>query len=49
MLFTKFYLMQGKKQKPGLYLQEAGNTLALNSYFFCQKIDKETPFGKMKC
>ena len=27
MLSTHFYLCQGKKQKPGLYLQQAGNKL----------------------
>ena len=31
MLFTRFYLCQ-KKQKPGLYLQQAGNKL-LNMFF----------------
>ena len=49
MLLTHFYLMEGKKKKPGLYLQQAGNTLALNSQLFCQEIDKKTPFGKMNC
>ena len=30
MLFTHLYLTQGKKQKPGLYLQQAENNLTLN-------------------
>ena len=41
MLFTHFYLVQGKKEKPGLCLQQAGNTLALNP-LSCQQIDKNT-------
>ena len=32
MLFTHFCLCQGKKQKAGLYLQQAGNKL-LNMFF----------------
>ena len=36
-----------KKQKPGLYLQQASNTLALNPKLFYQQIDKKAPFGKM--
>ena len=49
MLFTHFYLMSEKQQKPGLYLQQAGNILALNPQIFCQQIDKKTPFDKMNC
>ena len=48
-LFTHFYLMQGKKWKPDLSLQQAENILALNSQLSCQQIDKKTPFGKMNC
>ena len=39
--FTHFYFMQEKKKAPGLYLQQAGNILALNVQLFCQKIDKK--------
>ena len=49
MLFTHFYLMSEKQQKSGLYLQQAGNILALNPQIFCQQIDKKTPFDKMNC
>ena len=41
--------MQGKKWKPGLYLQQAENIWALNLQLFCQQIDKKTHFGKMNC
>ena len=41
--------MEGKKWKPGLYLQEAVNTLALNRQLLCQQIDKKIPFGKVNC
>ena len=40
MLFTHFYHLQGKKYKPGLYLQQAG-TLPLNPKLFCQQIDQK--------
>ena len=50
MLFTHFYLMQGKKWKPVLHLQQAGNILTLNPQLFCQQIvKKKAPFGKMNC
>ena len=48
MLFTHFYLMQRKKWKPGLHLQQE-YILALNSQRFCQQIDKNILFGKMNC
>ena len=41
MLFIHFYLLEEKKLKPCLYRQRVGNTLALNSKFFCQQIDKK--------
>ena len=41
MLLAHFYPMYRKKQKPGLYLQEAGNTLTLKPQLFCQQIDKK--------
>ena len=47
-LFTYFYLMSGKNQKPGLYLQQAGNNLGLNLQLFCQQVEK-TLFEKMNC
>ena len=40
--------MQGKKQKPGLYLQWADNFMALNSQIFCQQIEKKTNHWKNK-
>ena len=40
-----FILCKEKKLKPGLYLQQADNTLALNP----QQIDKKAPFDKMNC
>ena len=52
MLFTQFFLMQGKKWKPGgciSSLQQAENISALNLQVFCQQISKETPFVKMIC
>ena len=39
-LFTHFYY------KPDLYLQQAGNTLALNPQLFCQQVDKKHPLVK---
>ena len=36
MLITDFYM----------YLQQAGNTLALNPKLFCQQIDKKHPLVK---
>ena len=36
MLLTHFYPMSRKKKKPGLYLQQAGNTLTLNPQRFSQ-------------
>ena len=42
MLFTHFYFMQRKKQKPILHLQQAENILALNPQVFCQQINKNT-------
>ena len=44
--FTHFYFMQEKKKAPGLYLQQAGNILALNVQLFCQKIDKKYRMAK---
>ena len=41
MLFTHFYLMQGKKMKLVLYLQQAENILALKPNIFCQEINKK--------
>ena len=41
--------MQEKKKKPGLYLQQADNILALNAQLSCQQIDKKILFGKMNC
>ena len=38
--------MQEKKKAPGLYLQQAGNILALNVQLFCQKIDKKYRMAK---
>ena len=37
-LFTHFYLMKRKKniQKPGLYIQQSENILAVNLQLFCQ-------------
>ena len=32
-----------------MYLQQAGDTLALNLQLFCQQINKKIPFGKMDC
>ena len=50
MSFTHFYLMQGKKWKPGLYLQQVDNILELHPQLFYQEIDKKNlPFGKMNC
>ena len=43
MLFTYFYFMYRKKKKPGLCLQLAPNTLALNLQLFCQQIYKNNP------
>ena len=34
--------MKGRKWKPGLYLQQAGDTLAFNPQIFCQQIYKNT-------
>ena len=34
--------MQGKKQKPGLYLQQSDNILALNPELFFQQFNKNT-------
>ena len=43
-------LCKAKKWKPGSYIQEEGNTMALNPQLLCQQIDKKkTPFGKMNC
>ena len=37
-----------EKQKPGLYLQQAGNkATTLNPQLFYEQIDKKIPFGKM--
>ena len=49
MLFTHFYLMYGKNQKPGMYHQQSGNNLALNPYFSVNNLAKQPPFGKMNC
>ena len=41
---THFYLMQGKKKdRLGLYLQQADNILALIPQLFCQQINKKYP------
>ena len=37
-----------EKNKPALYLQQAGYTLALNPQLFVNKLT-ETPFGKLNC
>ena len=50
MMFTHFYLLQGKKQKSGLYLQQAENILTFNRQLFCQQIDKRKLLtSKMNC
>ena len=46
-LFTDFYLKE--KNKSGLHLQQAGNTLALNPHFSVNKKLTKAPFGKMNC
>ena len=38
-----------EKGKPGLYLQQVENVLALSPQLFCQQIDKKIPFDKMNC
>ena len=51
MLFTHFYLFlcQEKKQKPGLYLQQERNTLALNPQNFCQEINNKNTLFFYRC
>ena len=34
--------MQGEKQKPGLYLQQAENILVLNPQLFCLQTNPQT-------
>ena len=46
MLFTQFYLIQEKKYKPGLCLQQADNIVALDSQLFSQQTDKKHPLVK---
>ena len=49
MLLTHFHYLQGKKWKPGLYLQQVESIVTLNPQFYCPQIDKKAPFGKMNC
>ena len=46
MLFTYFYFMQGKKWKPGLYLQQKEN---IKPTTFLSTNWQKTPLGKMNC
>ena len=42
MLFTNFYLMQGKNRNLAcISSKQVPNTLALNLQIFCQQIDKK--------
>ena len=41
-----YHLMEGRKGKPGLCLQQAENIVALNPQLFCQKLTKKIPLVK---
>ena len=41
MLLTLFIFCKEKKQKPGLYHQQAENILLIESQLFCQHIDNK--------